>query len=63
VTSSRSISISRLAYTLLKRAKLGQKLFDVHLARWTEIIRTERFYARCAPVTWFYVWRLQMLKT
>jgi len=27
VTSSRSISISRLAYTLLNRAKLGQKLF------------------------------------
>jgi len=29
VTSSRSISISRLAYTLLKRAKLGQKLGEV----------------------------------
>jgi len=27
VTSSRSISISRLAYTLLNRAKLGQKLY------------------------------------
>jgi len=50
----------RLAYTLLNRAKLGQKLFypprsSVHLARWREIIRTEWFYARCAAVTWFYV--------
>jgi len=42
VTSSRGISISRLAYILLNRANLGQK---------TEIIRTERFYARWAAVT------------
>jgi len=27
MTSSRNISISRLAYTLLNRIKLGQKLF------------------------------------
>jgi len=32
--SSRSISVSRLAYNLLNRAKL---------AGWTKIIRTERF--------------------
>jgi len=45
VALSRSISMSRLAYTLLNRAKLGQK------QRWTEIIKIERFYARCAAVT------------
>jgi len=43
-------SIFWLAYTLLNHAKLVQKLFCS--ARWTEIIRTERFY----------VWR-QMLRT
>jgi len=51
MTLSRSISIFRLAYTLLNHAKLGQQLFSVHLARWTEIIWTERFYARCAAIT------------
>jgi len=56
----RSISISQLAYTLLTTQSQNRSS-SVHLARWsrwTEIIRTERFYARCAAVTWlrwFYV--------
>jgi len=44
--------ISRLTYTLLYRAKLGQKqkLFcpPREVLLYTEIIRTERIYARCA---------------
>jgi len=31
--------------------ELVQKSSD-HLSRWTVIIRTEQFYARCAAVTW-----------
>jgi len=61
MTSSRSTSISRLTYTLLNHAKLGQKLFSVHLRGGQKLLgQNDSTYA--AQPSRDSTWRRQMLK-